>query len=64
MKKGKLVGVLLAAIMIFGGLTVTKPVKADSAYKFDKQYTLKSGDTATAKSPAETFCFGNSSKAK
>lgn len=64
MKKGKLVGVLLAATMIFGGLTVTKPVKADSAYKFDKQYTLKSGDTETAKSPKETFYFGNSSKAK
>lgn len=59
MKKGKFVGVLLAATMIFGGLTTAKPVKADGAYKFDKQYTLKSGDAETAKSPAETFYFGN-----
>lgn len=59
MKKGKFVGVLLAATMIFGGLTTAKPVKADGAYKFDKQYTLKSGDAQTAKSPAETFYFGN-----
>lgn len=64
MKKGKLVGVLLAATMIFGGLTTAKPVKADGAYKFDKQYTLKSGDAQTAKSPAETFYFGNESKAE
>ena len=64
MKKGKLVGVLLAATMIFGGLTTAKPVKADNAYKFDKQYTLKKGDTQTAKSPEETFSFGNDSKAE
>lgn len=68
MKKGRILGVLLAAAMVFGGMTGvagTKSVKADSSsYKFDKQYALKGGDSETAKSPAETFSFGNSGKAQ
>ena len=60
MKKGRILGVLLAAAMAFGGVTGavgTRSVKADgsSNYKFDKQYLLKAGDSGTAKSPAETF---------
>ena len=46
MKKGRILGVLLAAAMAFGGVTGavgTRSVKADgsSNYKFDKQYLLK-----------------------
>ena len=45
MKKGRILGVLLAAAMAFGGVTGavgTRSVKADgsSNYKFDKQYLL------------------------
>ena len=62
MKKGRILGVLLAAAMAFGGVTGavgTRSVKADgsSNYKFDKQYLLKAGDSETAESPAETFSF-------
>ena len=65
MKKGRVLGVLLAAAMAFGGVTGARSVKADSSnYKFDKQYTLKGGDNETAKSPAETFSFGNNGKAE
>lgn len=68
MKKGRVLGVLLVAAMAFGGVTGatgTRSVKADSStYKFDKQYRLKSGDAQTAKSPAETFSFGNKGKAE
>ena len=54
MKKGRILGVLLAAAMAFGGVTGavgTRSVKADgsSNYKFDKQYLLKAGDSGTAK---------------
>lgn len=69
MKKGRILGVLLAAAMAFGGVTGavgTRSVKADgsSNYKFDKQYLLKAGDSGTAKSPAETFLFGKNGKAE
>lgn len=65
MKKGKLLGVLLAAAMAFGGIANVQTVKADgNTYKFDKQYSLKGGDTETAKSPAETFSFGTEGKAE
>ena len=69
MKKGRILGVLLAAAMAFGGVTGavgTRSVKADgsSKYKFDKQYLLKAGDSDTAKSPAETFLFGNNGRAE
>ena len=68
MKKGRVLGVLLATAMAFGGVmgtAGTRSVKADSsAYKFDKQYTLKGGDSETAKSPQETFSFGNDNKAE
>lgn len=69
MKKGRILGVLLAAAMAFGGITGavgTRSVKADgsSKYMFDKQYLLKAGDSDTAKSPAETFLFGNNGEAK
>lgn len=68
MKKGRILGVILAVAMAFGGVTGaigTKSVKADgSTYKFDKEYRLKSGDAQTAKSPAETFSFGNEGKAE
>ena len=69
MKKGRILGVLLAAAMAFGGVTGavgTRSVKADgsSNYKFDKQYLLKAGDRGTAKSPAETFLFGKNGKAE
>lgn len=67
MKKGRILGVLLAAAMAFGGVTGavgTRSVKADdsSKYKFDKQYLLKAGDSETAESPAETFSFGKKEK--
>ena len=69
MKIGRILGVLLAAAMAFGGVTGavgTRSVKADgsSNYKFDKQYLLKAGDSGTAKSPAETFLFGKNGKAE
>ena len=69
MKKGRILGVLLAAAMAFGGVTGavgTRSVKADgsSNYKFDKQYLLKAGDSGTAKSPAEIFSFGNNGEAE
>ena len=65
MKKGKLLGVLLAAAMAFGGVANVQTVKADdSTYQFTKQYSLKGGDTGTAKSPAETFSFGTEGKAE
>ena len=69
MKKGRILGVLLAAAMAFGGVTGavgTRSVKADdsSKYKFDKQYLLKAGDSETAESPAETFSFGKNGKAE
>ena len=69
MKKGRILGVLLAAAMAFGGVTGavgTRSVKADdsSKYKFDKQYLLKAGDSETAESPAETFSFGKKGKAE
>lgn len=69
MKKGRILGVLLAAAMAFGGVTGavgTRSVKADgsSNYKFDKQYLLKAGDSETAESPAETFSFGKNGKAE
>lgn len=66
MKKGRVLGVLLAAAMAFGGVTGARSVKADSSsnYKFDKQYLLKAGDNQTAKSPAETFSFGNNGEAE
>lgn len=69
MKKGRILGVLLAAAMAFGGVTGavgTRSVKADgsSNYKFDKQYLLKAGDSETAKSPEETFSFGNKGEAE
>ena len=69
MKKGRILGVLLAAAMAFGGVTGavgTRSVKADgsSNYKFDKQYLLKAGDSGTAKSPAETLLFGKNGKAE
>lgn len=68
MKKGRILGVLLAAAMAFGGVSGVsgiRSVKADSStYKFDKQYTLKGGDSETAKSPAETFIFGKNGKAE
>ena len=45
MKKGRILGVLLAAAMAFGGVTGavgTRSVKADgsSNYKFDKQFSI------------------------
>lgn len=68
MKKGRILGVLLAAVMTISGvmgIVDTKSVKADSdSYKFDKQYTLKGGDSETAKSPEETFTFGNNGNAE
>lgn len=68
MKKGRVLGVLLAAAMAFGGVTGatgTKAVKADgNSYKFDKQYTLEAGDSSTAKSPEETFYFGENGNAQ
>lgn len=68
MKKRRVLGVLLAAAMVFGGITGAagiKSVKADTnTYKFDKQYALKGGDSETAKSPQETFSFGSDGKAQ
>lgn len=65
MNRKKILTFLLAIVMAFGSnLGNLKTVKADepqtqgTAYTFIKQYSLKAGDSTTAKNPAETFLFG------
>ena len=65
MNRKKIWTFLLAIVMAFGGnLGNLKTIKADepqtqgTAYTFIKQYSLKAGDSTTAKNPAETFLFG------
>lgn len=65
MNRKKILTFLLAIVMAFGSnLGNLKIVKADepqtqgTAYTFIKQYSLKAGDSTTAKNPAETFLFG------
>lgn len=60
MKKKRILGLALAAVMVAGS---TGMVMADAApqvqsgYSFNKAYQLTGGMTETAKSPAETFYF-------
>lgn len=65
MNRKKILTFLLAIVMAFGSnLGNLKTVKADepqtqgTAYTFIKEYSLKAGDSTTAKNPAETFLFG------
>lgn len=58
--KRKLLGLMMAAVMVFGSAGAVLADDADTqgeTYYFQKVYQLTGGNTDTAKSPAEEFTF-------